>query len=80
MFSLRWIDRIPLMQLLILALMMALMPAILPPYPEPHLLEKLKMLFSGTLVRPLDIFDLFLHGTPLTLLGVRLYRIWRRPE
>ena len=26
------------------------------------------MLAAGTLIRPIDIFDLFLHGTPLVLL------------
>ncbi len=40
--------------------------------PEPHLIEKLRMLWSGTLTRPLDIFDLVLHGSPLALVGVRL--------
>jgi hypothetical protein len=32
------------------------------------------MLFDGTLTRPLDIFDLFLHGTPLLILGLKLLR------
>ena len=40
--------------------------------PEPHLWEKLEMLFSGTLVRPVDIFDLLLHGFPFILLGLKL--------
>ena len=40
--------------------------------PEPHLLEKLRMLFSGTLSRPIDIFDLVLHGGPLVLLAYRV--------
>jgi hypothetical protein len=40
--------------------------------PQPHLIEKLSMLFDGTLTRPLDIFDLLLHGSPLVLLLVRL--------
>ncbi len=70
-----WVDRLPLPQLALMAILLAVMPAILPPYPEPHLVEKLRMLFSGTLSRPLDIFDLFLHGTPLTLLLIRLYRL-----
>ncbi|PCJ21618.1 MAG: hypothetical protein COB02_02410 [Candidatus Cloacimonadota bacterium] len=30
--------------------------------PMPHLFEKLMMLFSGVLQRPMDIFDLFMHG------------------
>ena len=39
--------------------------------PEPHLVEKIRMLIDGTLRRPIDIFDLFLHGTPVLLLAVR---------
>lgn len=39
--------------------------------PEPHLVEKLRMLATGTLHRPIDIFDLALHGGPLALLTVR---------
>ena len=35
--------------------------------PEPHLLEKLRMLTEGQLIRPVDIFDLILHGAPLLL-------------
>jgi hypothetical protein len=64
----KWLDRIPLSLLLPLALVMALAPFV----PEPHLWEKLKMLAAGTLVRPIDIFDLFLHGTPLLLLALKL--------
>ena len=35
---------------------------------EPHLLQKLNMLMAGTLVKPLDIFDLLLHSTPIVFL------------
>ncbi len=35
---------------------------------EPHLIEKWNMLMAGTLVRPLDIFDLIMHSTPIMLL------------
>jgi hypothetical protein len=64
----KWLDRIPLPLLLPLAVVMALAPFV----PEPHLWQKLKMLASGTLVRPIDIFDLFLHGAPLLLLALKL--------
>jgi hypothetical protein len=40
--------------------------------PEPHLIAKLRLLSAGSLTRPLDIFDLALHGSPLVLLGARL--------
>lgn len=36
--------------------------------PRPHLVEKLGMLFSGTLARPVDIFDLLMHASPAILL------------
>ena len=41
--------------------------------PEPHLLEKFNMLTAGELTRPIDIFDLVLHGTPWVLLVLKLY-------
>jgi hypothetical protein len=64
----KWLSNIPYMLLVPLALFLALAPFT----PEPHLWEKLKMLFAGTLVRPIDIFDLFLHGTPLVILLLKL--------
>lgn len=50
----------------------------LAPFREIHLWEKLKMLAAGTLVKPIDIFDLFMHGTPL-LVVIILYirRFWK---
>jgi hypothetical protein len=50
----------------------AILFALAPFRPEPHLVEKVRMLFAGTLKRPIDIFDLALHATPLLLLLVRL--------
>ncbi|HID45885.1 MAG TPA: RND transporter [Chromatiaceae bacterium] len=66
----KWIDEIPLGFLVLAAAFFGLMPFT----PEPHVWEKLKMLAAGNLVRPLDIFDLVLHGTPWVLLGVKLWR------
>ncbi|WP_114973589.1 hypothetical protein [Rhodoferax ferrireducens] len=66
-----WLDRFPLLWLSVLALWMAVAPIT----PEPHLIEKLRMLWQGTLARPIDIFDLFLHATPLVLLALRLWRL-----
>lgn len=40
--------------------------------PEPHLLEKLRWLINGSLSRPVDIFDLFMHGGPLLLVAGKL--------
>lgn len=42
--------------------------------PEPHIWEKLKMLFAGTLVKPVDIFDFAMHGVPFLLLIAKLLR------
>jgi hypothetical protein len=67
----QWLDRISLSLLLPAALLLALAPFV----PEPHLWEKLKMLFAGTLNRPIDIFDLALHGGPLVLLVLKLIRM-----
>jgi hypothetical protein len=66
----QWLDRLPLTLLLPLAVVLALAPF----SPEPHLVEKLGMLLNGTLARPIDIFDLFLHGTPALLVVVKLAR------
>jgi hypothetical protein len=57
------LSRIPWTFLLPVALVLGLAPF----RPEPHLVEKLRMLAHGQLTRPLDIFDLLLHGTPLLL-------------
>jgi hypothetical protein len=42
--------------------------------PEPHIVEKLRMLFQGTLSQPIDIFDLLMHGAPFLLLAAKLAR------
>lgn len=51
----------------------ALLLGFAPFYPEPHLVQKLRMLFSGTLAKPIDIFDLFWHAWPFALLAGRLW-------
>lgn len=65
-----WLDRMPLGWLLVIALWLAVAPI----QPEPHLIEKWRMLMQGTLSRPIDIFDLLLHTVPLVLLATRLVR------
>jgi hypothetical protein len=69
-----WLDRFPLVWLVVIALYLAVAPIV----PEPHLVEKLRMLSQGTLVKPIDIFDLLLHSVPLVLLAVRLWRDLQR--
>jgi hypothetical protein len=70
----KWLDRIPYIMLAPLAIFLALAPFT----PEPHLWGKLKMLFTGTLSRPIDIFDLFLHGGLLVILLLKLLSDARR--
>lgn len=50
----------------------AVLLGLAPVRPEPHLVEKTRMLLGGTLSRPIDIFDFLLHGTPALLLVVRV--------
>ncbi|MDH5784409.1 MAG: hypothetical protein OEZ16_02235 [Chromatiales bacterium] len=66
-----WLDRIPLPHLLLIAIGLGLAPF----SPEPHLVEKLRMLTEGTLQRPIDIFDLLMHGTPSLLLVAKVIRL-----
>lgn len=44
----------------------------LAPFAPPHIWEKLQMLSQGRLVRPIDWFDLALHGTPWALLVLKV--------
>ena len=65
------LDRIPLGLAVVAALTLGLAPFL----PEPHIWQKLKMLVAGTLVRPIDIFDLLLHAAPWALLAAKLIRM-----
>ena len=66
-----WLDKVPLIPLAVVAILFALAPF----RPEPHLWEKLKMLFGGTLIRPIDIFDMLMHAAPMVLLILKLIRV-----
>lgn len=69
----KWLDRIPYSIVILLALFLTFAPF----SPEPHLWQKLKMLADGALVKPVDIFDLFLHAAPLVLLVLKLAKTGR---
>lgn len=69
-----WLDRLPFKWLLVIALWLGVAPIV----PEPHLIEKIRLLAQGRLQRPIDIFDLCLHAGPLVLLALRLWRDARR--
>jgi len=60
------LEKTPYALLIALAVIMAIVPP-----GQSHLLEKTRMLLSGTLRRPLDWFDLVLHSAPLILLVVK---------
>ena len=44
----------------------------LAPFAPPHIVEKLQMLVKGKLVRPIDWFDLIMHGAPWLLLIIKV--------
>jgi len=64
------LDSLPWNVLILVSLFLGLAPFV----PEPHVWEKLKMLAAGTLVRPIDIFDLLMHGAPVLLLILKAIR------
>ena len=72
----RWLDRIPLYLLILVAAWMAVAPIT----PEPHLVEKARMLLQGTLTRPIDIVDLLYHMAPMVLLALRVWRMMKARE
>lgn len=51
----------------------------LAPFHPPHIVEKLQMLAAGTLVRPLDWFDLVLHASPWALLLLKAVATFSQP-
>ncbi len=65
------LDKLPLMPLVMMSLLLGLAPF----FPEPHLLQKLKMLMGGTLNQTVDILDLLMHGAPVFLLILKLLRM-----
>jgi hypothetical protein len=66
----KFIDQLSLPLLVVITVLMLGAPFV----PEPHLVEKMRMLAEGTLTRPLDIFDVFWHLLPATLLAIKMIR------
>jgi hypothetical protein len=58
-----WLNTLPWPAVVVACLTLGLAP-----FTPPHIVEKLGMLFTGKLVKPIDWFDLVLHGTPWLLL------------
>jgi hypothetical protein len=71
-----WLLRMSWTPLIVAALLLGLSPFV----PEPHLWEKLKLLAAGTLVRPIDIFDLLMHATPIVLLALKGFLTWQAAQ
>jgi hypothetical protein len=73
---LRWLDGLPLAPLVVAAVVLGLSPLL----PEPHLPQKLGLLFAGELDKPIDRLDLLMHvALPLVLVlkWIRLTQIRR---
>jgi len=66
--NMKILDAIPFHIVIIMCLTIGLAPFV----PEPHVVEKLRMLFSGNLHRLVDIGDLLMHGSPWILLVLKL--------
>lgn len=62
----RWLDQVSWTLILVACATIGLSP-----FAPPHLWEKLQMLAAGELSRPLDWFDLVLHGAPWALLFLK---------
>ena len=67
---LHWLDKLPITWLALIAGWLAVAPL----FPEPHLVEKIRMLVQGSLVRAVDVFDRLMHSVPVLLLSLRLWR------
>ena len=70
----KFFDNIPIGILLILCLALGLAPFV----PEPHLVEKIRMLGEGQLNKTIDIFDLLYHSAPFILLIIKLFQLKKR--
>jgi hypothetical protein len=62
-----WIERLPWAGIVLACATLGLAP-----FNPPHVVEKLGMLVRGQLVRPIDVFDLLMHGAPWAFLLARL--------
>ena len=60
-------------------IMGSLLLGLAPFAPQPHLFEKITFLFNGTLSKPMDIFDLFMHSAfPLLLVLKSLATVFEK--
>jgi hypothetical protein len=66
-FMLKFLNKLSYSTLILAAVFMLLTPI----SPMPHVVEKMIMIKNMTLYKPLDIFDLFFHLSPLILLIIK---------
>ena len=66
---LSFLDKITYTNLIIGAVLMGLAPFV----PMPHSVEKILLLVKGELTKPIDIFDLIFHLSPLIIIGLKFY-------
>lgn len=66
------LDNVSWPLLILLGAMLAIAPW--PMGPEPHLVEKIRMLAQGTLRKPIDIFDLLLHSAPIIFMIAKAWK------
>lgn len=63
----QWLAQLPWPVIIVMCLTLGLAP-----FTPPHLYEKLVMLSRGELTKPIDIFDMLMHGTPFLILFAKL--------
>ena len=61
-----WIDSLDWGLVIVICLTLGLAP-----FSPPHIVEKLQMLVKGKLVKPIDWFDMLMHGTPWVVLIIK---------
>jgi hypothetical protein len=64
---LKFLTKLPYSTLILATIFMLLTPI----SPMPHVVEKIIMIKNMTFYKPLDIFDLFFHLSPLILLIIK---------
>jgi hypothetical protein len=72
--DLRWLDSISWGVVILACATLGLAP-----FTPPHVVEKLGMLWRGELTRPIDWFDLVMHGAPWVLLVLKAVSVLLRP-
>ncbi len=69
----KWLEEIPYLILIAASVLMAMLPM----QPEPHLVEKMRMLQAGELNKLIDIFDVLWHSFPAILLLLKMWMQFR---